>query len=123
MALNKPRSSVSAQQHRNASFFANYASKWASTSTVRRSSTKTAKLLSLSLKRHASESAQHIALRWHFIAERQDPQVADLKVIHRRRTKMLAEIFASPRAAPTFIAFRDHILGLRSAFVADDDEV
>jgi hypothetical protein len=53
------RSSVSAQQHRNASFFANYASKWASTSTVRRSSTKTAKLLSLSLKRHASESAQN----------------------------------------------------------------
>ena len=52
----RPRSSVSAQQHRNASFFANYASKWASTSTVRRSSTKTAKLLSLSLKRHASES-------------------------------------------------------------------
>jgi hypothetical protein len=33
------------------------------------------------------------------------------------------DIFASPRAAPTFIAFRDHILGLRSAFVADDDEV
>jgi hypothetical protein len=55
----RPRSSVSAQQHRNASFFANYASKWASTSTVRRSSTKTAKLPSLSLMRHASESAQN----------------------------------------------------------------
>jgi hypothetical protein len=66
--------------------------------------------------------SKHIALRWHFIAECQDPQVADLKVIHRRRTKILADIFASPRAAPTFIAFRDHILGHRSAFVADDDE-
>jgi hypothetical protein len=66
--------------------------------------------------------SKHIALRWHFIDERQDPQVADLKVIHRRRTKMLADIFASPRAAPTFIAFRDHILGHQSGFVADDDE-
>jgi hypothetical protein len=64
--------------------------------------------------------SKHIALRWHFM--RQDPQFADLKVIHRRRTKMLADIFASPRAAPTFIAFCDHILGHRSAFVADDDE-
>jgi hypothetical protein len=35
---------------------------------------------------------------------------------------MLADIFASPRAASTFIAFRDHILGLCSLFVADDDE-
>jgi hypothetical protein len=34
-------------------------SKWASTSTVRRSSTKTVKLLSLSLKRHASEGSQN----------------------------------------------------------------
>ena len=112
MALNKnttacltqprPRSSVSAQQHRNASFFANYA---------------------LSKETRFRKRSKHIALRWHFIAERQDPQVADLKVIHRRRTKMLADIFASPRAAPTFIVFRDHILGLRSAFVADDDEV
>jgi hypothetical protein len=35
---------------------------------------------------------------------------------------MLADIFASPRAAPTFIALRDHILGHKSAFVADDDD-
>ena len=47
---------------------------------------------------------------------------ADLKVIHQRRTKMLADLFASPRAAQTFIAFRDHILGRKPAFVADDDE-
>jgi hypothetical protein len=77
----------------------------------------------LSKETRFRKRSKHIALRWHFIAERQDPQVSDLKVIHRRRTKMLADIFASPRAAPTFIAFRDHILGLRSAFVADDDEV
>jgi hypothetical protein len=79
--------------------------------------------VALSKETRFRKRSKHIALRWHFIAERQDPQVADLKVIHRRRTKMLADIFASPRAAPTFIAFRDHILGLRSAFVADDDEV
>ena len=79
--------------------------------------------VALSKETRFRKRSKHIALRWHFIAERQDPQVADLNVIHRRRTKMLADIFASPRAAPTFIAFRDHILGLRSAFVADDDEV
>jgi len=79
--------------------------------------------VALSKETRFRKRSKHIALRWHFIAERQDPQAADLKVIHRRRTKMLADIFASPRAAPTFIAFRDHILGLRSAFVADDDEV
>jgi hypothetical protein len=55
-------------------------------------------------------------------SKRQDPQVGDLKVIHRRHTKILADIFASPRAAPTFIAFRDHILGHKSAFLTDDDE-
>jgi hypothetical protein len=78
--------------------------------------------VALSKETRFRKRSKHIALRWHFIAERQNPQVGDLKVIHRRRTKMLADIFASPRAAPTFIAFRDHILGHKSAFVADDDE-
>jgi hypothetical protein len=79
--------------------------------------------VALSKETRFRKRSKHIALCWHFIAERQDPQVSDLKIINRRRTKMLADIFASPRAASTFIAFRDHILGLRSAFVADDDEV
>jgi hypothetical protein len=78
--------------------------------------------VALSQETRFRKCSKHIALRWHFIAERQDPQVGDIKVIHRRRTKMLADIFASPRAAPTFIAFRDQILGHKSAFVADDDE-
>jgi hypothetical protein len=78
--------------------------------------------VALSKETRFRKRSKHIALRWHFIAERQDPQVGDFKVIHWRRTKMLADIFASPRAAPTFIAFRDHILGHKSAFVADDDE-
>ena len=67
--------------------------------------------VALSKETRFRKRSKHIALRWHFISERQDPQIGDLKVIHRRRTKMLADIFASPRAAPTFIAFRDHILG------------
>jgi len=67
--------------------------------------------VALSKKTRFRKRSKHIAHRCHFIAERQDPQVGDLKIIHRRRTKMLADIFASSRAAPTFIAFRDHILG------------
>jgi len=70
--------------------------------------------VALSNETRFRKRSKHIALRWHFIAERPDPQVADLKVIHRRRTKMLADIFASPHAAPTFIEFRDHILGHRN---------
>ena len=65
----------------------------------------------LSKETRFRKRSKHIALRWYFIAERQSSQVGDLKVVHRRRTKMLADIFASPRAAPTFIAFRNHILG------------
>ena len=78
--------------------------------------------VALSKETRFRKRSKHIALRWHFIAERQSPQVGELKVVHRRRTKMLADIFASPRATPTFIAFRDHIPGHNSAFVADDDE-
>jgi hypothetical protein len=78
--------------------------------------------VTLSNETRFRKRSKHIALSWHLIAERQDPQVADLTVIHQSGTKMLADIFASPRVAPTFIAFRDHILGHKSAFVADEDE-
>lgn len=78
--------------------------------------------VALSKETRFRKRSKHIALRWYYIAERQSPQVSDLKVVHRRRTKMLADILASPRAAPVFIAFRDHILGVRSAFVAEETE-
>ena len=78
--------------------------------------------VALSKETRFRKRSKHIALRWYYIAERQSPQVGDLKVVHQRRTKMLADILASPRAAPVFIAFRDHILGVRSAFVADETE-
>ena len=78
--------------------------------------------VALSKETRFRKRSKHIALRWYYIAERQAPQIGDLRVVPRRRTKMLADIFASPRAAPPFIAFRDHLLGHRSAFVADDTE-
>ena len=78
--------------------------------------------VALSKETRFRKRSKHIALRWYYVAERQNPQVGDLRVVHRRRTKMLADILASPRAAPSFIAFRDHLLGHSSAFVADDDE-
>ncbi len=77
--------------------------------------------VALSKETRFRKRSKHIALRWH-ITKCQDPQVGDLKVIHRRRKKMLADIFASPRADPIFITFRDHILGHKCAFVADDNE-
>jgi hypothetical protein len=78
--------------------------------------------VALSKETRFGKRSKHIALRWYYVAERQNPQVGDLRVVHRRRTKMLADILASPRAAPSFIAFRDHLLGHSSAFVADEDE-
>jgi hypothetical protein len=66
--------------------------------------------------------SKHITLRWHFFAERQSTQVAGFTVVIRRRTMILADMFASTRAAPTFIAFSEHILGHKSAFVAVNDE-
>ena len=78
--------------------------------------------VALSKETRFRKRSKHIALRWYYIAERQAPPIGDLRVVPRRRTKMLADIFASPRAAPPFIAFRDHLLGHRSAFVADDTE-
>jgi hypothetical protein len=47
--------------------------------------------VALSKETRFRKRSKHIALRWHFIVERQDPQVADLKVIHRRRTKVEIE--------------------------------
>ena len=38
--------------------------------------------VALSKETRFRKSSKHIALRWHFIAEGQDPQVGDLKVIH-----------------------------------------
>jgi hypothetical protein len=107
----KRRSSALARPHKNASFSANSALKWDFTNIVPRSLRKLRSRRRLSKETRFRKRSKHIALRWYFIAERHSAQVGDLKVVHRRRTKMLADIFASPRAAPTFIAFRNHILG------------
>ena len=55
--------------------------------------------------------SKHIALRWAFVSERQSPTLGALEVISVSRTIMLADIFASPRPAASFVPFRDTILG------------
>lgn len=57
--------------------------------------------------------SKHIALRWTYVSERQSPAIIDIEVISVSRTTMLADIFASPRPAATFVAFCDTILGRR----------
>jgi hypothetical protein len=53
-------------------------------------------------------------LRWSFVSERQHPSVGDIQVISVSRKIMLADIFASPRPAASFIPFsgfltREHL--------------
>ena len=49
--------------------------------------------------------SKHINLRWCYVAERQ--LLRDVDVVSISRTIMLADIFASPRAATAFIPFRN----------------
>ena len=65
-----------------------------------------------------------------FVSERQHPFVGDIPVISVSRKIMLADIFASPRPAASFIPFRDSLLGRtsritpldsRDASTPDDD--
>ena len=89
-----------------------------------RSSTKNVKQPSLSLTRRASGNAQSTL-----------PSAGTLSLnvkTLRSPTSKSSTTGVAPRCSPTFlrhhvphqkfIAFRDHILGHRSAFVADDDE-
>jgi hypothetical protein len=50
---------------------------------------------------------------WAYVSERQSPAFGDIEVISVSRTIMLADIFASPRPAASFVPFRDTILGRR----------
>ena len=63
--------------------------------------------------------SKHIQLRWAYISERQQPDVADLQAVPVpvSRTIMLADIFASPRSAASFIPFRNAILGTSRSVV------
>jgi hypothetical protein len=86
--------------------------------------------VALSKENRFRNRSKHIALRWSFDSERQHPSVGDIQVISVSRKIMLADIFASPRPAASFIPFRDSLLGrtsritplaLRDASPPDDD--
>ena len=71
--------------------------------------------VALSKENRFRNRSKHIALRWAYVSERQSPAIGDIEVISVSRTIMLADIFASPRPAATFVPFRDIILGRRDA--------
>jgi hypothetical protein len=88
--------------------------------------------VALSKENRFRNRSKHIALRWSFVSERQHPSVGDIQVISVSRKIMLADIFASPRPAASFIPFRDSLLGRtsrispldsRDASTPDDDAV
>ena len=67
--------------------------------------------VALSKENRFRNRSKHISLRWSFVAERQRLDVGDVKVVSVSRRIMLADIFASPRPASSFIPFRNSILG------------
>ena len=69
--------------------------------------------VALSKENRFRKRSKHIALRWHYIAERQARAIGDLHVVGVSRSIMLADIFASPRPAATFLPFRKDLLGSR----------
>jgi hypothetical protein len=86
--------------------------------------------VALSKENRFRNRSKHIALRWSFVSERQHPCVGDIQVISVSRKIMIADIFASPRPAASFIPFRDSLLGRtsritpldsREASTSDDD--
>ena len=86
--------------------------------------------VALSKENRFRNRSKHITLRWSFVSERQHPSVGDIQVISASRNIMLADIFASPRHAASFIPFRDSLSGgtsritpldSRDASTPDDD--
>jgi hypothetical protein len=86
--------------------------------------------VALSKENRFRNRSKHIALRWSFVSERQHPSVGDIQVISVSHKIMLADIFASPRPAASFIPFRDSLLrrtsrinplDSRDASTPDDD--
>lgn len=87
--------------------------------------------VALSKENRFRNRSKHISLRWSYVSERQSPDIGDIQVISVSRTIMLADIFASPRPAASFIPFRDVLLGRTSrvtrlsqgdaSTLADDD--
>ena len=66
--------------------------------------------VALSRENRFKKRSKHIDVRWSFVVEKQ--RHGDLRVVSVSRTIMLADILCSPRAAASFLPFRNTILGL-----------
>ena len=66
--------------------------------------------MALSRENRFKKRSKHIDVRWSFVVEKQ--RHGDLRVVSVSRTIMLADILCSPRAAASFLPFRNTILGL-----------
>jgi len=69
--------------------------------------------VALSRENRFKKRSKHIDVRWSFVVEQQ--RHGDLRVVSVSRTIMLADILCSPRAAASFLPFRNTILGLPPA--------
>ena len=69
--------------------------------------------VALSRENRFKKRSKHIDVRWSFVVEKQ--RHGDLRVVSVSRTIMLADILCSPRAAASFLPFRNTILGLPPA--------
>ena len=67
--------------------------------------------VALSKENRFRKRSKHISLRWSYVAERQRPDINDIKAVSVSRTLMLADIFASPRSAAQFGPFRNMTIG------------
>ena len=80
--------------------------------------------VALSKENRFRNRSKHIELRWSYISEKQNPDIGDIQVISVSRKIMLADIFASPRPASSFLPFRNTILGsaVRPVEILPSDE-
>ena len=108
----KQKSSASALPRKNASFFENSASKWASINIALRSSTKTVKQPSLSLTRRASENAQSTLPSAGTLSQ-------SVKTLRSPTSKSSTGV--APRCSPTFLRHHvPHQLSSHFAIISSD---
>ena len=67
--------------------------------------------VALSKENRFCNRSKHISHRWSYVAEKQRPEVGELRVVSVSRTVQLADIMASPRSDDSFNFFRNEILG------------
>ena len=67
--------------------------------------------VALSQENRFRNRSKHISVRWSYVAEKQRPDVGELKVVGVSSTIQLADIMASPHSDSSFHFFRNEILG------------